>query len=69
MNTDFLECAPTSSFGHFEKDSKLSVMQNEAHSDPSCEVAAPSFLSEPEPTGLELSKVQALVQFLELAPV
>lgn len=44
-------------------------MQNEAHSDPSCEVAAPSFLSEPEPTGLELSKVQALVQFLELAPV
>lgn len=44
-------------------------MQNEAHSDPSCEVAAPSFLSEPEPTGLELSKVQALVQLLEFALV
>lgn len=60
---------PNKQLWPLEKDSRLSVMQNEAHSDPSCEVAAPSFLSEPEPTGLELSKVQALVQLLEFALV
>lgn len=60
---------PNKQLWPLEKDSRLSVMQNEAHSDPFCEVAAPSFLSEPEPTGLELSKVQALVQLLEFALV